>query len=161
MTAQFPHHSRPGYYEPALDQEIQRYLATVAEALIPRSEEYPSGAEAQVVHFIAERASEADAATLAEVAKRWPAVTVGEAVEALSAMETEDSLSFLLLREFVYHGYYSSRRVLAAMVDRGYRYHGAPQPLGYPATEELLVPSQRRGAYIPTDEVKHVANRPA
>ena len=121
MTAQFPHHSRPGYYERTLDEEVQRYLATVAEALIPRSGDYPSGAEAQVVNFISERASEADTATLTEVAKRWPAVTVGEAVEALRAMETEDSPAFMFLREFVYHGYNSYSRVLAAMVDSGYR----------------------------------------
>ncbi len=158
MTAGFPHYSRPGHYPPTLTHEIQQYVATVADVLIPGSEPYPSGREAQVDRFVADRASEHDASTLSAIAERWPATSVSQATANLAVMERQDTASFLFLRELVYHGYYSSRRTLAAMVDRGYRYHGAPQPLGYPQTEELLVPSAGRGAFIPTDEVNHVAD---
>ena len=158
MSAGFPHHSRPGHYAPTLTKELQQYVGTIAEALIPGSEDYPSGRDAQVHLFVADRASEQDARALSAIAERWPATSVEQATTNLTAMEVEDVASFVFLREFVYHGYYASRRVLAAMVDRGYRYHGAPQPLGYPKTEELLVPSAQRGSFIPTDEVNHVAD---
>lgn len=158
MTAGFPHPSRPGHYTTAFDAEQQRYVATIASALVPGNDEYPEGGDAQVDLFVADRASDQDTRLLASIASRWPAATVAEAVRSLTAMESEDPASFLYLRELVYHGYYSSRRVLAAMVDRGYRYHGAPQPLGYPSTEELLTPSEQRGSFIPTDEVTRVAH---
>lgn len=158
MTTGFPHPSRPGHYAPKLTREIQQYVATIADALIPNTDGYPSGREAQVDLFVAARASAQDASLLVAIAERWPATSVTQATESLSAMEVQDAGSFVFLREFIYHGYYSSRLVLSAMVDRGYRYHGAPQPLGYPRTEELLVPSVRRGSFIPTDEVNHVAD---
>ena len=158
MTAGFPHHSRPGHYAPTLTEELQQYVGMVAEALIPAGDGYPSGREAQVALFVADRASEQDALLLAAIAERWPATSVDEATVNVAAMERQDVTSFVFLREFVYHGYYSSRRVLAAMVDRGYRYHGAPQPLGYPKTEELLVPSAQRGSFTATEEVHHVAD---
>lgn len=153
MSAGFPHQSRPGHYPPTLTPDLQEYVGTVAEALIPAGDGYPSGREAQVALFVADRASEQDARVLSEIVERWPAASVSQATANLGAMEGQDAASFLFLREFVYHGYYSSRRVLAAMVDRGYRYHGAPQPLGYPRTEELLVPTAQRGSFIPTEEV--------
>lgn len=158
MTAAFPHQSRPGHYAPTLSDEMQQYVAIVAEALIPGTDGYPSGREAQVDLFVAERASAQDASRLAAIAERWPSTSVTEATTNLTAMEGQDVASFGYLREFVYHGYYSSRPVLSAMAVRGYRYHGAPQPLGYPRTEELLVPSARRGSFIATDEVNHVAD---
>ena len=158
MSAGFPHQSRPGHYAPTLSAALQQYVGTVAEALIPAGDGYPSGREAQVEHFVVDRASEQDAQLLAAIAERWPVTSVDQAAANLAAMEREDAASFVVLREFVYHGYYSSRRVLAAMVDRGYRYHGAPQPLGYPKTEELLLPTEPRGSFIPTDEVHHVAD---
>jgi len=158
VTTGFPHQSRPGHYAPTLSDQMQQYVGTVANALIPGTDGYPSGREAQVDLFVAERASGQDASLLSTIAERWPATSVQQATTNLTAMERHDVASFVFLREFIYHGYYSSRRVLAAMVDRGYRYHGAPQPLGYPRAEELLVPSARRGSFIPTDEVNHVAD---
>ncbi len=158
MTTGFPHQSRPGHYAPTLSDSVQEYVAAVAEALIPGGDGYPSGREAQVALFVADRASEQDAALLSTIAQRWPAPSASVAATSLGEMERVDTASFVFLRELVYHGYYSSRRVLAAMVDRGYRYHGAPQPLGYPKTEELLVPSVRRGSFIATEAVQHVGH---
>lgn len=134
---------------------MRTYIAVMATAFIPGSPEHPSGAEAQVDLFMGDRASAQDVAFLSAMAQRWPAALVEEATATLTSMQDEDPVSFAYLREFVYHAYYSSRRTLAAMVDRGYEYHGAPQPLGYPRTEELLVPRERRGSYIPTDQVTH------
>ena len=161
MSAGFPHHSRPGHYAPTLTDELEQYVGVVAEALIPSGDGYPSGREAQVHLFVADRASQQDARLLTAIAERWPATSVNQATANLAAMEREDATSFQFLREYVYHGYYSSRRVLATMVDRGYRYHGAPQPLGYPQTEELLVPSAQRGSFIATSEVTRATDRPA
>ena len=158
MSAGFPHQSRPGHYAPTLTPELRQYVGAVAEALIPGGDGYPSGREAQVEHFVVDRASDQDAQLLAAIAERWPATSVDQAAANLAAMEIDDTASFVFLREFVYHGYYASRRVLAAMIDRGYRYHGAPQPLGYPKTEELLLPTDARGSFIPTNEVHHVAD---
>ncbi len=158
MTTGFPHQSRPGHYALTLSDEMQQYLAMVAEALIPGTDSYPSGREAHADLFVAERASAQDASLLAAIADRWPATSVDQATTNLTAMEGQDVESFGYLREFIYHGYYSSHLVLSTMATRGYRYHGAPQPLGYPRTEELLVPTARRGAYIPTDKVNHVGD---
>jgi hypothetical protein len=158
VTAGFPHHSRPGHYGVVLSEELQQYIVTVASALFPGDEVYPSGEKAHVAHFVAERASEQDAEALATIANRWPAANMEQAKDSLIAMEREDSMLFSYLRELLVHGYYSSRRVLAAMVDRGYTYHGAPQPLGYPVGSELLLPTQQRGSYIPTEEVARVEN---
>lgn len=158
MTAGFPHQSRPGYYTPTLSDGMRQYVAMVADALIPGTDGYPSGREAQVDLFVAERAGLQDASLLTAIAERWPARSVNQATTNLTAMEGQDVASFVYLREFIYHGYYSSGLVLSAMAARGYRYHGAPQPLGYPRTEELLKPSTGRGSFIPTDQVDHVAD---
>lgn len=64
---------------------------------------------------------------------------------------------FAWFREFAYHGYYASPRILAALTDRGYEYHGAPQPLGYAIAEQMRKPQSHRGAYLPTEAVKRVA----
>lgn len=80
-------------------------------------------------------------------------LNVDSARAALEKVETENPELFAWLRAFVYHGYYSSPRVLAAMKDTGYGYHGAPQPLGYQISDDLLLPTKGRGSFIPTDEV--------
>lgn len=158
MSRGFPHHSRPGHYGSDFPKELQGWVGEVASAFFPGSEGYPTGRQAQVAHFVAERASNEDVRTLSAIAERYPAEDVSGAVASLTSMERDDSVSFLYLRELLTHGYYASKRVLAAMVDRGYSYHGAPQPLGYPRSEELLIPSETRGSYIPTEEVSRVAH---
>lgn len=156
MTDQFPHTSRAGYHGLTLGRELTTYLASVADALIPGDAHYPSGSVAQVSTFIQDRASEQDVTLLEQLRLLWP-LTGDGATEALTEMEAADPVSFAYLRELVYHGYYSSRRVLAAMADRGYSYHGAPQPLGYRITDTMKLPSTPRGSYIATEEVRHVS----
>jgi len=44
------------------------------------------------------------------------------------------------------------------MQDRGYDYHGAPQPLGYALPGTTAVPASPRGSYIPTSEVTRASS---
>lgn len=159
MTGDFPHPSRAGHYGLVLDEELLLALTALATALVPGGDGYPSGGDAQVAAFIQDRASETDRALLERLCGRWPSRTVEEAEQALSAMEVEDPTAFQYLRELVYHGYYSSHRVLATLADRGHAYHGAPQPLGYRITEEMRVPSRERGSYISTEEARRATHR--
>lgn len=153
MNGGFPHPSRPGHYGQHLTADVQSYLVLLASAMIPGTETYPSGGDAQVIGFIQDRASAEDVVRLGRLGELWPAGSVAEATVAVRSMEREDPDSFVYLRELLYHGYYSSHRVLAAMTDRGYAYRGAPQPLGYAITEAMQTPSVARGSFIPTDEV--------
>lgn len=159
MTGEdFPHPSRAGHYGIRFTPELLAYLAAVAGALVPGSDEYPSGRQAQVSTFIQDRSSAQDQVLLEGLMVRWPADSDPEATRAVQAMEEGDPSSFAYLRELVFHGYYSSHRVLAVMADRGYAYHGAPQPLGYKITDVMAVPTKSRGSYIPTSDVHHVSH---
>lgn len=157
MADHFPHTSRAGHHGLELGVDLLRYVGAVAGALIPGDEHYPSGADAQVASWIQDRASQNDVTVLTRLSELWPVGNGDDAASALASMEAVDPVSFAYLRELVYHAYYSSRRVLAAMSDRGYRYHGAPQPLGYRIAEAMQLPTKQRGSYIPTEEVHRVS----
>jgi hypothetical protein len=154
----FPHPSRPDYYGLSFTPALATYVSVLASALIPGNSHYPSGGDAQVGRFIEQRSSPRDLEVLERMRAQWPATSVEEAHNRIQAMEIDDVATFVWLREFVYHGYYASRRVLAAMADLGYDYHGAPQPLGYRIDEAMTMPSGSRGTYIPTGEVTRVSN---
>lgn len=154
----FPHTSRAGFYGLLFGSELLGYLGHVSDALLPGNEDYPSGSQAQVPTFIQDRASENDQGILGQIRDQWPAGTAAEAATALVEMEQSDPVLFAYLRELVFHGYYSSHRVLAVMADHGYRYHGAPQPLGYRIDEVMSRPSKPRGTFIATEDVTHAAN---
>lgn len=154
--SEFPHPSRPGHYRLSLDDDLRRALAMLSDAMIPGDDRYPSGSEAQVPLFVEARASAADLEALRTI--------VGDrqfdgssAAQALRQLENGNPLLFAWFREFVYFGYYASHRVLAAMADAGYAYHGAPQPLGYQIDEQMMLPGQSRGSFIPTAEVARAA----
>lgn len=158
MTDQFPHTSRAGYHGVTLSPELTAYLDAVSDALVPGNDRYPSGSAAQVSTFIQDRVSDKDVELLDSLRRLRPVTDANGAVVVLAEMEATDPTSFAYLRELIYHGYYSSRRVLAAMADRGYVYHGAPQPLGYRITESMRMPSTARGGYISTEEVRRVSH---
>jgi hypothetical protein len=149
----FTHPSRPGHFGTTFSDELRRHVASLCDAMIPGEGDYPSGSHAQVPTFIELRASEEDRARLEALAERYPLDTPEDAAVALTALEKADVGTFGWVREYVYHGYYASPRVLAAMRDRGYDYHGAPQPLGYSLPGETGRPAAARGSYIPTSEV--------
>src|SRR5262245_48947659 len=127
----FTHPSRPGHHRQSFTAELRDRVALLASALIPASEGYPSGGDAQVATFMEERASRADRLRLEDIVDRFAVTSPENAYAALQQLESGEPLVFAWLRDFIYHGYYASRRVLAVMADRGYGYHGAPQPLGY------------------------------
>jgi hypothetical protein len=154
----FPHPSRPGYYRITFSEHLRDSLSMLASGLIPGGTGYPSGGDAQVATFIEDRASEPDRQLLETIVGRCDVTSPESAAATLAELESTDPSLFAWLREFVYHGYYASRRVLAAMADRGYAYHGAPQPLGYAIDVEPVVPTVRRGSYIPTAEVTRAAD---
>lgn len=153
----FPHASRPGHYGIAFDATLKQALSVLVTALVPGDETYPSAADAQVVEFIESRSSTADEDVARRVVAGCAHDTADAASAALVALEKEQPDDFAWLRDFTYFGYYASRRVLAAMADRGYAYHGAPQPLGYAIAEEMQVPSAARGVFILTEEVTRAA----
>lgn len=154
MQHSFPHPSRPGHHGLTLAKHVADWLADAATAMFPGDGTFPSGADAQVVNFVAERATESDVAILARLADQRSAGGAPAMTQQLVDLESTDPESFVYLRELLTHGYYSSRRVLAAMSDRGYDYHGAPQPRGYEATQDLLYPAAVRGTYVHTGEVR-------
>jgi len=152
----FPHPSRPGYYGTVFSEEIRSALALFASALIPGEGTYPSAADAQVVRFVEERSSADDRARIEGLFADGVCESADAAKEAARTLESDRPTEFAWIRDFVYHAYYASRRVLAAMTDYGSEYHGAPQPLGYVITDPMLMPATPRGGYIATDEVSSV-----
>lgn len=153
MTAAFVHPSRPGFYGTTFSAELRDRLAKVCDTLIPGDADYPSATVAHVPRFIEERCSAADLARLEPVLSGLALGSEQEAFDSVVHLEADDPVTFAWVRELVYHGYYASRRVIAAMTDRGYDYHGAPQPLGYPLPGTTGGPQARRGSYIKTEEV--------
>ena len=154
----FPHPSRPGHYGTVVSDSQRAAIASLVDALIPGDANYPCASDAQVPEFICARMGSDDLELLNEIVADAPEpLTADEAGRVIARLQEDRPLVFVWLREFTYHGYYASPRVLAAMTDRGYRYHGAPQPLGYSIAEEMRKPQSRRGAYLPTEAVKRVA----
>ncbi|MCW2598427.1 MAG: subunit 3 of gluconate 2-dehydrogenase [Frankiales bacterium] len=153
----FPHPSRAGYYDLTLPADLSERLTHLVTAMVPGGEGYPSAGEAQVVRFLEEHSSEADLTALQGIADRLTTPSVAAATAMLTELEAADPVLFGWWRDFVYFGYYASHRVLAALADRGYDYHGAPQPLGYRIARDPAVPTTKRGSYQPTNEVTRVA----
>ncbi len=149
----FGHPSRPGFYGVSFDPETTDKVGHLCDALIPGDDGYPSGCRAQVPRFVEDRCSPDDLRRLTAITAGAACSSASKATAVLENLERDDPLSFQWLRQFVYHGYYASHRVIAAMNDHGYDYHGAPQPLGYVLSGETGLPSHGRGAYVMTEEV--------
>lgn len=149
----FGHPSRPGFYGVSFTPEMTAQVGVLCDALLPGGDGYPSGCRAQVPRFIEERCSPDDVGRLAAIIGEAACSSASEATSHLEGLEREDALSFQWLRQFVYHGYYASHRVIAAMNDHGYDYHGAPQPLGYALPGVTGLPAHARGSYVKTEEV--------
>lgn len=78
---------------------------------------------------------------------------------AVARLEATDAELFAALRMTVYLSYYEQPAVVDAVRAMGHDYNDAPQPDGYtlpPFDPEQDLPKQRRGAYIPTAEVRRV-----
>lgn len=153
---EFPHPSRPGYYDQALLPATRAAVSALVCALIPGDDVYPSAAAARVPQFIEAHASPDEVELLENLIGGLGELDAAEAVGLLEEWETGRPDVFSWLRELAYHAYYGAPQVIAAMVERGYGYHGAPQPLGYRITEAMKVPSEKRGSFVPTSEVRRV-----
>lgn len=136
--------------------ELLAALRSVARVLIPGDDHYPAADEAGVARFIAARAGPGQISLLRRLTAGLPVRDPDRLAGALSALERREPAGFGQLRDAVYQAYYCSPRVLAALADRGYDYHGAPQPLGYPLGPAPAAPTHARGSYLATSEVRHV-----
>lgn len=153
---EFPHPSRTGYYDQTLLPATRAAVAALVSALIPGNDIYPSAAAARVPQYIEAHVSPEEVELLENLVDGLGELDSEAAVELLEEWEAGRPDVFSWLRELAYHAYYGAPLVIAAMVERGYGYHGAPQPLGYRITETMQVPSQRRGSFVPTSEVRRV-----
>jgi hypothetical protein len=149
------HPSYPGYHAAPLSDDMVGRLARIADVMIPPQEGFPDAAPL-VARFVSERVDPRERDVLERILG-----TIGEdspdAVTAgLNRLETEDPLNFVVLRNWVYYGYYTSGSVADALREAGSDYHGAPQPFGYRIEREAPLPKTPRGSYQRTEEVRRV-----
>lgn len=158
------------------DEPTAAILAAFADTLIPPGEGFPAPSEARIVEDFMERyvasgdepVLYAPGVTLADVAALAAALGDGfataaedERVAAVSALESGEAELFARLQSLVYAGYYSRPRVraaIAANLEAGRDFRGAPQPYGYDDVIEQWDESRlpKRGSYVKTDEVTRV-----
>jgi hypothetical protein len=109
-----------------------------------------------VAHFVSDRIDPVERDVLQAALARLEDLS-DEAITAwISGLETDENATFLILRNWVYFGYYSSSAVASAIQLSGSPYHGAPQPFGYRLDEDAPVPATPRGSYLPTEEIRRV-----
>lgn len=143
----------PGYWGCTLSPATSDALDAIAAIMIPDRDPYPPAAEVAVAAFIDSRCDPEEATLLAELADEF--VTRGDDVDALRVIEAARPADFGLLRFYVYSAYYCAPTVLAVVGAR-FGYHASPQPGGYAIDAEVPVPTARRGAFVPTKEVRNV-----
>ena len=151
---------RPGFYGLRLSGDTAKALGAVADIMIPEGEGYPAASEARVVDFVEAHLDPGEHDRLEKLLKDVDAGNREGTENWLRELErASPGDSFAFLRLYIYCAYYSSPRVLATLRDRGYDYHGAPQPHGYKIKADPPVPTEHRGSYIPTEKVKNVFGR--
>ncbi len=147
------HPSYPGYFGQTIPEGVAASLALIADTMIPSGEGYPPAGEAEVVHWISERIAPAE---LAWLEATLTGVDTTDPAGWLRQLETGSPTDFATLRGWIYKAYYLSPAVLGALHRRGYDYHGAPQPYGYEIAPHDHEPEQRRGSFVPIEEVRRV-----
>lgn len=138
-----------------LDPASTRLLGELADVMIPGDERYPPASETNAVEFVVQQLSLDDAAALTALLRTAPAER-GDLGGWLRQVEQEQSDCFALLRSYLYHGYYSSKRLLATLAQLGCEYRGAPQPKGFDIQEPPPQPATLRGGFLRTEEVRRV-----
>lgn len=151
------HRSHPGFYDAPLSPDGARRLARVADVMIPAVVGFPPAGET-VVPFVSEWIDPAERDLLERAMERIDDGGDAEIASWVSGVEQCDPETFVLLRNWVYFGYYSLGIVAAALKLAGSRYHGAPQPFGYRLDQDAPVPSTSRGSYLTTDEIRRVGH---
>jgi hypothetical protein len=143
----------PGYWGCTLPSTTSAALDAIAALMIPGQDPYPPASEVAVATFIESHCDPDEAALLTGLADAF--VSAGSDVDALRAIEAASPVEFGLLRFYVYSAYYCAPAVLAVIGTRS-DYHASPQPMGYAVDAEVPVPTVRRGAFVPTEEVRNV-----
>jgi hypothetical protein len=143
----------PGYWGTALPSATSDALDAIAAVMIPGRDPYPPATEVGVAEFIASRCDPDEALVLTDLAAAF--VAGGGDADALRTIEATRPLDFGLLRFYIYSGYYCAPAVLVAVAATS-DYHASPQPMGYAVEAEVPVPTVRRGAFVPTEEVRNV-----
>lgn len=138
-----------------LEPALARTLSDLADVMIPGDDRYPPASETTAVEFVVRHLSEEEATALADLLRSAPTGTEDQGAW-LRQMERDRGDRFALLRDHLYYGYYSSKRLLAALAQLGCEYRGAPQPAGFVITQAPPRPAAPRGRYSRTEEVRHV-----
>ncbi|QGG40334.1 hypothetical protein [Aeromicrobium yanjiei] len=146
----------PGYWGVTLPPATHGALDAIAAVMIPGRDPYPPGDSVGVAGFIASRCDPEEAAVLTQLADDF--TSGGGDTGALEAVEASRPDEFVLLRFYVYSGYYCAPDVLLVVANHS-DYHPSPQPLGYAIDAEVPIPTIRRGTFVPTEEVRHVLHR--
>jgi hypothetical protein len=142
-------------------------LAALVDVLVPGDGAFPCASEVGVQAKLADRltlmrgegAVHALIEALATAGGPLARLDREGRTTVLARIERERPEDFLLIRNIVYLSYYESPAVHEAIRAMGFTYHATPLPTGYevgrfdPATD---TPRHRRGAFVPTDEVRRV-----
>jgi hypothetical protein len=151
-------------------------LQSLVDVLLPGDDHFPPASAVGAHGLLAERLR--DRLSLTGVDDVLAAVMVATGgvplagldekaqVNAIRRFEREERELFAVVRNVLYYSYYQSPLVVEAVRGLGIDYNHAPQPLGYvlepfDPTPGMGVPSQPRGFYLATDEVKRVELPPA
>ena len=151
------HSSYPGFHDAPLSEDGARKLARVADVMVPPADGFPQ-AGPLVAHFVSERIDPVERDVLEHAMQRLDDLGDEAVASWVSGLESDEAETFVVLRNWVYYGYYSSSAVASALRLSGSRYHGAPQPFGYQIAEDAPVPATPRGSYLPTEEIRRVVD---
>jgi hypothetical protein len=138
-----------------LSETGEARLGRVADVMIPQADGFPEASRI-VPEFVSDRIDPQERDTLDQLLAAVEDDSDDGLTSWLRALEADDNVSFVLIRNWVYYGYYASQSVAEALRLSGSDYHGAPQPFGYRIDEEAPIPANPRGAYVTTEEVKNV-----
>jgi hypothetical protein len=149
------HPSYPGQHAAPMSEEMLERLGRVADVMIPPEKGFPDAAPL-VTRFVSERVDPTERDTLERILGSIERASPAAITTALQRLETEDPVSLVELRNWIYYGYYTSGSVVDALRAAGSDYHGAPQPFGYRIEREAPAPKNPHGSYQRTEEVRRV-----
>ncbi|SNB77658.1 Gluconate 2-dehydrogenase subunit 3 [Arboricoccus pini] len=142
-------------------------LADLVDVLIPSGDGWPSaaivGVQGQLATRLIAEQGEAALPGLLKALRAAGAPFAGQADKQrdaiVSALERSEPELFAWVRDAVFIAYYESPFVAAAINAKGHPYKLRPHLTGYavPRFDRTKdVPAQKRGHYVPTDQVRHV-----
>lgn len=141
-------------------------LVRCADRIIPGMNGWPSPSSAGIETFFRRvLINEDDVLRVRRVLSDLESVTAkalelagpAEYDAGLAALESEYPLSFRVLLEFVYFGYYSRPKAVESLnTILGCDYVSPPQPFGYELDGSQDPTPSGRGTFIPTDQVVRV-----